>query len=189
MSSDSRLFSAARRSFLSRVGVGAAAFGAVGRTPALAQTRSAPFQPAKHAEDDWMDQLPGKHRLTLMPLLRPEPTGSGVLSTITSLANKSRLQSEPSDLAVIVILRHHATPFAYNDAIWAKHGAAMSEELKFTTRRRTRCRRITSTTRPTTRSTVSPAAECTSQSAARPGYFAGVAARKAGGTPTTSTAT
>lgn len=132
MSSESRLFSAARRSFLSRVGVGAAAFGAVGRTPALAQTRSAPYQPAKHAEDDWMDQLPGKHRIVFDATT---PAGADWVRRFVDnffFANKTGYGLEPSDLAVIVILRHHATPFAYNDAIWAKHGAAMSEELKFT---------------------------------------------------------
>ena len=131
MSSDSDLFSAARRSFLSWVGVGAAAFGAVGSTSALAQA-SGPYQPAKHPEDDWMDQLPGKHRLVFDTTT---PVGADTVRRFVDnyfFANKVGYSLEPSDLAVIVILRHHSTPFAYNDAMWAKHGAAMSAELKFT---------------------------------------------------------
>ena len=131
MSSDSHLFSAARRSFLSRVGVGAAAFGAVGSTSALAQP-SGPYQPAKHSEDDWMDQLPGKHRLVFDTTT---PVGADTVRRFVDnyfFANKVGYSLEPSDLAVIVILRHHSTPFAYNDAMWAKHGAAVSAELKFT---------------------------------------------------------
>jgi hypothetical protein len=66
--------SVARRSFLSRMGGGIAALGAAwggGSTAAHAQTpapTSAPasdgrWQPVRHAVDDWLDQLPGKHRL------------------------------------------------------------------------------------------------------------------------------
>ena len=58
----------ARRSFLSKAGTGAAAFGAAigaGAGPLLAQPASSEgtrFQPARHAEDDWFDRIPGKHR-------------------------------------------------------------------------------------------------------------------------------
>ena len=56
----------ARRSFMARLGAGAAAFGAVfatGRSSAQAQSASsAAWQPARHPQDDWLDQLPGKHR-------------------------------------------------------------------------------------------------------------------------------
>ncbi|MEN3338959.1 MAG: hypothetical protein V7647_2635 [Acidobacteriota bacterium] len=132
MFSNSGLFSAARRSFLTRVGAGAAAFGAVARPPVLAQASSGPFQPVRHAEDDWMDQLSGKHRLVFDATT---PVGADTVRRFVDnyfFASKSGYSLDPSDLAVIVILRHHATPFAFNDAMWAKHGAAMSEELKFT---------------------------------------------------------
>ena len=65
MSNDSQAVK--RRSFLSRLGVGAAAFGALGAAPVLqAQAGSAGrWQPGRHTQDNWMEQLPGKHRFLL----------------------------------------------------------------------------------------------------------------------------
>ena len=55
-----------RRSFLSRLGAGVGAFGAVfaaGVPTAGAQSSgSRSWRPARHAEDDWFDELPGVHR-------------------------------------------------------------------------------------------------------------------------------
>jgi intracellular sulfur oxidation DsrE/DsrF family protein len=56
----------ARRSFLSRLGAGVTVLGAafIGReSVAEAQpARTGPWQPTRHAQDDWLDQLPGQHR-------------------------------------------------------------------------------------------------------------------------------
>mgnify|MGYP003342440986 CR=1 FL=1 len=35
-----------------------------------------------------------------------------------------------SDLAVVIIARHRSTPFAYNDAMWAKYGKIMGQRSK-----------------------------------------------------------
>ena len=37
-----------------------------------------------------------------------------------------------SDLAVVIVARHKATSFAYNDAIWAKYDKQISEQAEFT---------------------------------------------------------
>ncbi len=55
----------ARRSFMARLGAGATAVGAMfatGGSRAQAQPTSPAWQPARHSQDDWLDQLPGKHR-------------------------------------------------------------------------------------------------------------------------------
>src|SRR5262249_6916318 len=57
----------ARRSFLTRLGAGAAAFGAAfngGGAQAAAQsaTQAGSWQPARHAEDDWLEEGRAKHR-------------------------------------------------------------------------------------------------------------------------------
>jgi hypothetical protein len=36
-----------------------------------------------------------------------------------------RLSADDCDVAVIVVLRHEATTFAYNDAMWAKYGSVL----------------------------------------------------------------
>ena len=60
----------ARRSFLSRLGIGLTAGGAaLGTGIARAQTQSSGeggrWQPARHTLDDWFDKVPGKHRFVL----------------------------------------------------------------------------------------------------------------------------
>jgi hypothetical protein len=55
----------ARRSFLSKLGLGVTAGGAAGlaASPAQAQsTEGGRWQPSRHAQDDWLDQIPGKER-------------------------------------------------------------------------------------------------------------------------------
>ena len=59
----------ARRSFLARFGAGATAFGAAfasGASVAGAQSPVGPataWQPARHPEDDWFEQVSAKHRV------------------------------------------------------------------------------------------------------------------------------
>ena len=57
----------ARRPFLSKLGAGAATFGSVfgaGTTSAQAQQGDdRRWRPRRHAQDDWLDELPGDHRL------------------------------------------------------------------------------------------------------------------------------
>ena len=133
----------ARRSFLSRLGLAAAALG-VGRSASAepAQTGSAKasaerpeasaerWQPARDAKDDWLDQIPGKHRLFFDSL-----TDAGLREARTFAnnyfdASRSGYGLETSDLAVVICLRHMATPFAFTDAFWAKYGPALATSLK-----------------------------------------------------------
>jgi intracellular sulfur oxidation DsrE/DsrF family protein len=120
-----------RRSFFARLAAGAAAFG-LGAGAAEAQAPPAGrWQPARHAEDDWYDTLPGKHRFFL-DAVSPNGTGEAIaFATNYFAANRSGYKLEDHELAVVICLRHLATPFAFNDAIWAKYGAALSEMLKF----------------------------------------------------------
>jgi hypothetical protein len=131
MSHDSRSSSVARRSFLSKVGVGAAALGATiaSELPVAGQTSG--FQPARHAADDWLE-LPGRHRFVLDALTPAGADDGRRYANNVFTANKSGYGVESKDLAVVLILRHQATAFAYNDAMWAKYGAKLSEEMKFT---------------------------------------------------------
>lgn len=130
--SATRTSGSARRSFLSRLGAGAAALGALAAAAPDARAQGAGFQPARHAEDDWMDRLPGRHRL-LLDATTPAAIDDGRRFASNFIAaNRSGYGLEPGDLAVVVVMRHHATPFAYNDAMWAKYGAPLAEALKFT---------------------------------------------------------
>lgn len=116
----------ARRSMMTGLGAVAAAF-AFRPASAGAQTAApeTPFQPARHPQDEWMGALPGKHR-TVIDCAAAGAAGTGVFyANNIFTANRNGYQLADSDVAVIVVLRHEATTFAYNDAMWAKYGAVL----------------------------------------------------------------
>ena len=132
-----------RRSFVSRLGAGLAAFGSafVVGAPALGaqgeaqgneRSVSGDWRPARHPQDDWLEQIPGKHRFFFDAI---SPNGAGEAITFASNfynASKSGYALEDGDNAVVICLRHWATPFAFTDAIWAKYGGPLSERIRFT---------------------------------------------------------
>jgi intracellular sulfur oxidation DsrE/DsrF family protein len=121
----------ARRSLMSGMGAVAAAF-TFGARPASAQTAAGPFQPARHPQDEWLDKIPGKHRVVFdVTSSRGVPEALHFAANIYS-GNKSMYGLEPADLAVLIVLRHSATAFGYSDAIWAKHGKTLAVATSYT---------------------------------------------------------
>jgi hypothetical protein len=126
----------ARRSFLSQIGSGVSAvFGATlvgGAATLQAQsTGKGRPQPIRHAQDDWFDQLPGRHRL-LLDTTTANGFGSALLYANNFLnASQTGYGLKDSDSAVVIVMRHFATVFAYNDAIWTKYGATISQRINF----------------------------------------------------------
>ena len=115
----------ARRSLLSAVGAAIAAI-ALGPKQAAAQSPAGGFQPARHQPDEWLNQLPGRHR-TIIDCATISGAGEGILyANNLYVGNKNGYQLNESDVAVVVCLRHLATVFAYNDAMWGKYGQAMT---------------------------------------------------------------
>jgi len=127
--------SLARRSFLARLGIGAGIVGAsVASSPAaMAQVAAdAPWRPARHAQDDWLDKIPGEHRFVFDTTA---PDGLALAfqfggNYFTASADAYGLKD--SDLAVLIVVRHKSTSFGYNDAMWAKYGKQFSEQAEFT---------------------------------------------------------
>jgi hypothetical protein len=121
----------ARRSLMSGMSAVAAAF-ALGARPARAQAAAAPFQPDRHPQDEWLDKIPGKHRVVFDVISsRGVPEALHFANNIYS-GNKSMYGLDGSDLAVVIVLRHSATAFGYSDAIWAKHGKALAAATSYT---------------------------------------------------------
>jgi intracellular sulfur oxidation DsrE/DsrF family protein len=118
-----------RRSFLSRLAAGAAVVGGTvfGSRPVAAQSASAPWRPARHTQDDWLDQIPGSHRF-ILDTTSPLGLGSSLIFTNNFfVASQNAYGLGNPDAAVVIVLRHNSTPFAYTDAIWAKYGTAIGE--------------------------------------------------------------
>jgi len=131
----------ARRSFLARLGGAAAALGLgnVGTSAERAATQepspkpSAPdrrWTPERHDRDDWFE-LPGKHRL-VFDGISPEGVRDALqFAGNFFTGNRNGYGLEAGDIAVVIVMRHRGTQFAFTDAIWSKYGAALSESEKF----------------------------------------------------------
>jgi intracellular sulfur oxidation DsrE/DsrF family protein len=118
-----------RRSFLTRFNAGAAAIAALAiGGVARAQVKSASparWEPARHDKDDWMDALPGKHRLVIDTTSVDGFRDGLLFASNFMLANRNDYGLQNQDLAVIVVARHLSTAYGYNNDIWAKYGASL----------------------------------------------------------------
>jgi hypothetical protein len=114
------------------LGAGLAAVApAVAQAQAQAQTKgaTAAWRPAKEKVDDWLD-MPGAHRF-VFDCITPDGAGAALRFAHTYYDyNREGYGLAPSSLAVVILLRAAATPFGYNDAMWAKYGAVISETIK-----------------------------------------------------------
>jgi intracellular sulfur oxidation DsrE/DsrF family protein len=129
--------SSKRRSFLTRLNAGAASIAAIALGGhAAAQVRSAapkPWTPARHEQDNWMDELPGKHRM-VFDTVNADGFGEALLfANNFMIANRTDYGLQNSDLAIIIIARHLSTAFGFNDATWAKYGAQIASMSGLTT--------------------------------------------------------
>jgi intracellular sulfur oxidation DsrE/DsrF family protein len=127
--------SMARRLFLTRLGTGVGVVGAAvaGSSVAMAQAgEETAWRPARHAQDDWYEKIPGEHRFIFDS---SSAEGIGLALQFASnyyTANEETYGLKDSDLAVVIVARHKSTTFAYNDAMWAKYGKHFSEQAEFT---------------------------------------------------------
>ena len=124
--------SSERRSFLTRLNAGLASFAAMSGV-AMAQQKSAAgarWEPARHEKDDWLDKIPGKHRM-VFDTTTPDALGDALAFANNFFrTNRADYALENSDLAVVIVARHRSTPFAYSDAMWAKYGLPLAERSR-----------------------------------------------------------
>jgi len=122
--------SSERRSFLTRFHAGAASIAALAvGSVARAQVKSAPparWEPARHDKDDWMDALPGKHRLVFDTTSAEGFRNALLFANNFILANHNDYGLQDQDLAIIVVARHMSTGYGYNNDMWAKYGASLA---------------------------------------------------------------
>lgn len=110
-------------------GMGAAIAGltVAAATPAQAQQGKSGFEPSRHADDAWFDQLPGNHRVFVDSA--SAVGGQDALRYAFNIMNahKNAYQGSDADYAMIVCYRHASTPFGYNDAMWEKYGEILNQ--------------------------------------------------------------
>jgi intracellular sulfur oxidation DsrE/DsrF family protein len=120
----------ARRSIVTALGTGAVALGTAAASRE-ASAASGGWQPALEEQDDWME-LPGRHRM-VFDSMTPEGAGQALFFARNFLVeNQGGYGLDPSQLGVVVIVRHRASMFGYDDAMWAKYGETFSKVMNFT---------------------------------------------------------
>ncbi len=126
-----------RRAMLSVMGAAAAGV-ALAAAPSRAQTPTAApvargtFTPAHHKEDEWLDTLPGKHRVFIDSASNKGGSDAALYASNLFMANKSGYGLEDGDIATVVCFRHYSTIFGYNNAMWAKYGATIAKSSEYT---------------------------------------------------------
>jgi len=111
-----------RRFFVSRLAAGAAALSA---TSALACAPSSPAPTAPTTPPDeletWLATFKGANKC-LYDCVQAPGASDGILfaRNLLTLSNE-KLGTKDADMSIIVSFRHFATPFGYNDAMWAKY--------------------------------------------------------------------
>ncbi len=115
----------ARRSFLARLASGAAAFSAaVGGGTVLPSIARA--LPVADEMDTWFGSMKGVNKVIYdCSAIVGAPDGVMFARNVIKFS-ADKLGTKDADNSVVVCFRHFATPFGYNDAIWAKYPAFIS---------------------------------------------------------------
>lgn len=107
-----------RRGFLARL---AAAAGAASTAFALPSVADAQQQaPQAHELDKWIDELKGKHK-QLFDFVTKGHISEMQYGNNFFTASTNDYGYKDEDAALLYCLRHEATPYAYNDAMWEKY--------------------------------------------------------------------
>ncbi len=110
----------ARRDFLGKIAAGAAAMGIATLVSPLkiqAENRSG-FETPEDA-DAWFSKITGKHRI-VFDVTRPHEIFPFAWPKVFLLTNMGGGMTEKDNTAVVV-LRHDAIPYAFEDRLWAKY--------------------------------------------------------------------
>jgi len=117
-----------RRSFLARL---AAAGTAIAGVVALPSTSSA--QPARaptHPADAWLDDFKGQHKnIYDCTSVENGPMGWTFARNFLTANTGPIYQLKDADINAIVSVRHSASVFGFNDAMWAKYKLGESQKV------------------------------------------------------------
>lgn len=131
-----------RREFLGQIAASAVVLaGAACSTPA-AVVQTAPVTPTRgtpssapgtqmHWDDSWVSRLTAKHKAVFDSPDIDEGATLGVSQSIRYLNGmRDALGAGAGEAQVVVVIRHHAIPFAFNDAMWEKYAIGEMTKIK-----------------------------------------------------------
>jgi len=113
-----------RRTFLSTFPALSAAFAGQSPEPAKADAG-----PARHAQDDWFDEAPRKHRVVFDTWMADRFAETVGFAGNWLRINKQQYDLTDADLAVVIVVRHGTAPFAFNEAMWTKYGKIFADRM------------------------------------------------------------
>ncbi len=120
-----------RRFFVSRLAAGAAALSAssvLALTPANSSAAASPSKP--NELESWIASFKGANKC-IYDCVQRGGASDGILFARNLLTlSREKLGTKDAETSIIVSFRHYATPFGYNDAMWAKY-PQLAALLKF----------------------------------------------------------
>ena len=116
-----------RRALVAGLGATFAALTAAAK-PARAQSSGNAL--TRHDQDNWMDQLPRKHRVFVDTSSRVGGQDGVLFANNLFNVHESAYGLKASDLGIILCFRHQSVVYGYNEAMWTKYGEVFSQRLE-----------------------------------------------------------
>jgi hypothetical protein len=107
-----------RRKFIQKLAAGAATLGFLSIPSGIKAVPSLMESPLIDA-DEWFKKINGKHRI-VFDCIRPNDVFPFAWPKVFLLTNQAT-GTPAKESSVVVILRHNAIPYAFNDGIWDKY--------------------------------------------------------------------
>jgi intracellular sulfur oxidation DsrE/DsrF family protein len=119
-----------RRSFLSRLAAIGTAIAGVVALPSKSGGQAPTAPGPTHPADAWLDDLKGQHK-NIYDCVSVEtgPQGWGFARNFLTANTGPTYQLKDSDVNVIVCIRHLASVYGFNDAMWAKYKLGESQKV------------------------------------------------------------
>jgi len=118
-----------RRSFLARLAAAGSALAAVVTLPSTSAAQSSSRGPT-HPADAWLDDLKGQHKnIYDCTSVENAPMGWTFARNFLTANTGTVYQLKDADVNAIVCVRHSASVFGFNDAMWAKYKLGESQKV------------------------------------------------------------
>jgi intracellular sulfur oxidation DsrE/DsrF family protein len=122
--------SVVRRSFLTRFATLGAAIAGVVALPSKSTAQASTSRGPTHPADAWLDDLKGQHKnIYDCTSVENGPQGWTFARNFLTANTGPIYQLKDSDINVIVCVRHQASVFGFNDAMWAKYKLGESQKV------------------------------------------------------------
>lgn len=111
--------SSPRREFIGKIAAGAAAIGVFNIPKSVKAVPSLFSQSPVDDADQWFNKVKGKHRIVF-----DFSEGKGILTFAwpkVFLITNAETGTPENDCGVVVVLRHDAIPYAFEDRLWSKY--------------------------------------------------------------------